>query len=248
MKAAVVKPAFGGAGEPTADLYRRDGGGQKRPTIGTSCFACRQCRGQCRRGRVVDRADMGIVEVETVDQGAVDQGRPGRRQGRATGQTMRVRAAAECGGTLEDRSGEFEFRGRQRDAQADSVATMIGGRGVGPVDRGTTTMVRRARFNALAVSTTAGRVLRSIPRVGSRSAHHTSPRRTVADVATGGFTPQARPPTCHPIPPSRPRAVRPPRPPEQLGGAGRSRRPPEPGPAPAGAERMHYVPASAPAA
>ena len=43
---------------------------------------------------------------------------------------------------------------------------------------GTTTTVRRARFSASALSTTAGRVLRiSLPRVGSRSTHHTSPRR-----------------------------------------------------------------------
>jgi hypothetical protein len=70
-------------------------------------------------------------------------------------------------------------------APAEAVATTMGGRGVGPVDSGTTTTVRRARFKASAVSTTAGRVLRiSLPRVGSRSTHHTSPRRTV----TGGVT------------------------------------------------------------
>jgi hypothetical protein len=43
-------------------------------------------------------------------------------------------------------------------ALIDVVATTMGGRGVGPVDSGTTTTVRLALFNASAVSTTAGRV------------------------------------------------------------------------------------------
>lgn len=50
---------------------------------------------------------------------------------------------------------------------ADGVATTIGGRGTGPVESGTTTTVRRARFKASAVRITLGRVLRiSLPRMG----------------------------------------------------------------------------------
>ena len=40
---------------------------------------------------------------------------------------------------------------------AEGTATMMGGREGGPVDNGTTTTVRRARFNPSALMTTAGR-------------------------------------------------------------------------------------------
>src|SRR5580704_18079270 len=62
---------------------------------------------------------------------------------------------------------------------------MMGGRGCGPVESGTTTTVRRARLRALAVTTIAGLVFRiALPRAGSKLTHQISPRRT--DVAFAG--------------------------------------------------------------
>ena len=47
---------------------------------------------------------------------------------------------------------------------AEGVETMMGGRGCGPVESGTTTTVRRTRLRAFAVTTMAGRVFRiSLP-------------------------------------------------------------------------------------
>jgi len=62
---------------------------------------------------------------------------------------------------------------------AEGVATTIGGCGRGPVESGTTTTVRRARFRASAVTTTAGRVfLISLPSVGSKLTHQPHHLRT----------------------------------------------------------------------
>lgn len=57
------------------------------------------------------------------------------------------------------------------------TAIVSGGRTTGDVDRGTTTTVLRFRFKVSDETMTHGLLfLISLPRVGSRSAHHTSPR------------------------------------------------------------------------
>lgn len=90
---------------------------------------------------------------------------------------------------------------------AEETATTTGGRGAGPVDSGTTTTVRRTRFNPSAVSTTAGRVFWiSAPRAGSSSTHQIDPRRTSTGACaihgcrpTGGvsFQPSSRVAASH---------------------------------------------------
>lgn len=57
------------------------------------------------------------------------------------------------------------------------TGSVMGGCGLAAVDNGTTTTVRRSRFNVLCESTTHGRVfLISDPCVGSRLTHQISPR------------------------------------------------------------------------
>ena len=147
------------------------------------------------------------------------------------------RCGHEFGTTLPD-ADKTDY---QYSATVPGVATTKGGRGDGPLERGTTTTVRRARFRPSAVRTTAGLVLRiSLPRVGSRSTHQTSPRRG-SGVASAGdrlndwrarAARSVRRPPSRPTPPSRRQACRRPRPPVPPGladhwrhrhGAGRAR-------------------------
>ena len=70
---------------------------------------------------------------------------------------------------------------------AEDTATITGGRGVGPVESGTTLTVRRTRLTASAPKTTAGRVFWiSAPHVGSKAIHQTEPRRILVSGDTRG--------------------------------------------------------------
>src|SRR4051794_24230161 len=63
---------------------------------------------------------------------------------------------------------------------AQDTGTSSGGLGLGEVESGITTTVRRRSFTMLVVRTRQGRVLRiSDPSVGSSRTHHSSPRRGV---------------------------------------------------------------------
>ena len=86
MEAPVVEAAFGRFRDPAADLQTDDERHQKFTSSCTNDLRRRQDGRERRRCGVVDRSDMRIIEVETVDQHTVSKGSVRRRQSIAIGQ------------------------------------------------------------------------------------------------------------------------------------------------------------------
>ena len=139
VPAARVKRARHGQADARDRLVTGDGRGQDRATRHALGFARRQRRGKHDRGRVRDRAGVGVVEVEAVSERAV--GENGQRQRRARlGGDDRALAAAPTLQRGEHGGRELVGRRGQRDPEdvehAQLHALDHGGRNVGDVEVG----------------------------------------------------------------------------------------------------------------
>ncbi len=117
VEAAVVQPAAPHRGQPAADLERGDEGDQRLLARRAAGLAGRHDGRHGLRAGMIDRADMGVVEIEPMGEHAIDEGGRSRRQRRAAADRQRLPAAAELARALQDGLAEIAAGRGQRDAE-----------------------------------------------------------------------------------------------------------------------------------
>src|ERR1700676_5786336 len=97
VKARMVEAALGSGAHANCSLHAGSVGNQERASVHAAGFTEGQRAGEARRSRVDDAGQMGIVEVEAVDQHAVRKRRVAYRQTDATADDAAgTRAAESC--------------------------------------------------------------------------------------------------------------------------------------------------------